>query len=269
MESGIARYDEASGEAVILASSRRRPAQNQFDDREIYSVQGVFAGPGGKPCVAIGFGETFCMDEKPGPWPRLIPSGLLDFFAKTGSRTLLYGRRLQPGDPGEMAFLVDPAKPNPELWLGSPSTFLGTRMVGSPSPLPPQPPWSQAPIWPWPAGAENTLGYGVHGDDLFGFVRQKATDQYQLLWYRRGGPAPLPIPLQFKMDDEAALALKKRAEADDDRTRRFRALQNTNLQMYATDSGLCFFAPSKGFWFLPYGDLGRYLGAQAVAGARP
>ncbi len=38
MESGLARYDEETGEATVLASSRRRLGQNQFDDRDYYDI---------------------------------------------------------------------------------------------------------------------------------------------------------------------------------------------------------------------------------------
>jgi hypothetical protein len=36
--SGLARYDWDSGQTILLASSRRRPALNQFDDRAPYTV---------------------------------------------------------------------------------------------------------------------------------------------------------------------------------------------------------------------------------------
>jgi len=262
MESGVALLNDKTSETTILASSRRSPPQNQFDDRSFYSISTLFSGPGGQPCAAIGFGEIYAIADKPGPWPRVIPSGELSFSQTAGSRTLLYGRHLlPPGAPqSDIVFMVDSAKPNPELWLGTPGPLLGTEMVGKPEPLPPQPDWAQHPLWQQPPeDGPYQSEYGFHGDDLFGFVIHAKTQGKELLWYRHGQTTPVRISLSFKMSDDAAQALKAMEEIDDDPIKKQRPPNNSPMTLSVTPQGLCFLAPNKGFWFLPFSDIDAYL----------
>jgi len=262
IESGIALFNDKTSETTILASSRRRPAQNQFDDRSYYSINTIFTGSGNRPCASIGFGEIYAMAEKPGAWTRVMPSGELTSSQTIGSRTLLSGGQLVKGNASRsgIVFMVDSTKPNPELWLGAPGPLMGTEMVGKPEPLPPQPDWSQHPLWQQPQEDGPYLAeYGFRGDDLFNFGLHNKTQEKELLWYRHGQATPIRIPLSFKMNDEATNALKAMEEADDDPIKMQRPPNNTPMSMFCTPQGLCFLALNKGFWFLPFSDIDAYL----------
>jgi hypothetical protein len=69
-ESGLARYDWDEDKIVVLASNRRRPAQNQFDDCPAYSVFVVFPAPDGQICVQFSQG-IFYLQEGPGTWKKV------------------------------------------------------------------------------------------------------------------------------------------------------------------------------------------------------
>ena len=186
------------------------------------------------------------------------------FSETVGSRTLLYGRQMGKGEanPGDTVFLVDSTKPDPVLWLGSPGSLLGTEMMGKAEPLPPQPEWSQHPLWQQPPeDGPYSSRYGLCGDDLFCYVYHIKTQQRELLWYRQGQMAPVRIPLNFKLSDEAAKAIKAMEEADDDPLKKQRRSSDTSLDLFCTPQGLCFIESGKGFWFLPFNDIKAHLKA--------
>ena len=264
MEGGIALLNQKTCETTILASSRRRPAQNQFDDRTPYTVWTVFPGCGGKPWASMsGFGEIYSVEDQPGPWPRVIPSGGLIFSETQGSRTLLYGSPFsnRGETKSDTVFMIDSTKPNPELLLGAPGPLFGTGMVGKPEPLPPQPDWSQHPLWVQPSSTDPHYysRYGFRGGDIFGFITQPKNRETDLFWYRHGQANPIQIPLSFKMSDEATVALKAMEDADDDPIKNMRPHYDALLEMVCGQQGLYFVAANKGFWFLPFSDIDAFL----------
>jgi hypothetical protein len=266
MEGGIALLNSKTCETTILASSRRNPAQNQFDNRSAYTVKTIFTGSGNKPWASIGFGEIYGIEDKPGPWSRIIPSGELLFSQTVSSRTILYGTRLVPRDANtsDIVFMIDSAKPNPELWLGTPGPLWGTEMVGKPEPPPPQPDWSLHPLWQQPQeDGPYRSEYGFRGEDIYSFVIHIQTEEKELLWYRHGQKTPVRIPLSFKMSNEAANAVKAMEDADGDPLKGRRPPDNTPLSMYCTSQGLCFLVYRKGFWFLPFTEIDAYIKAHS------
>ncbi len=58
-ESAITRYDWERGQLTVLSSTRRRPGQNQFDDRPNLQDATIFLGPGRQPCVNSQPGRHF------------------------------------------------------------------------------------------------------------------------------------------------------------------------------------------------------------------
>jgi len=66
---GLGRYDWDGDQTIILANSRRRPAQNQFDDRLVYTVRDVFVTPEGKTYAQIEAGN-YAIQEQPGTWAQ-------------------------------------------------------------------------------------------------------------------------------------------------------------------------------------------------------
>ena len=258
-EGGIALYDDQTGNTTVLASSRRRPAQNQFDDRDGYDVRNIFTGPGDKPCVEIGFGETYFISDAPGNWPRLIDSGRLEFKETDGMRTILYGpRSYRDKAQGMVVFFVDPAKLKPELWLGAPAPSFGTHMVGEPNaPLPA--PWPKPPIFmdspPW----DNQASYGFRGNDLFCYVSDMATLTNELVWWHGGQSKPVHIPIIFKMSDADAAALKAATADEPPPDSRYQSPTTAGLELRISSKGLFFLVRDQGFYFLPYSDLDTYF----------
>jgi len=258
-EGGIVRYDDQTGDTTVLASSRRKPAQNQFDDRDGFNVPNIFTGPGNKPCAEIGFGETYFISDAPGNWPQLIDSGQLVFTQTDGVRTILYGPRSNMDKTqGMVVFLVDPAQSQPELLLGAPVSSFGTHMVGTHN-APPPAPWPKPPAFldspPW----NGQGGYGFRGNDLFCYVSDTATLKNELVWWRAGQANPVHIPLTFKMSDADAAALKAASAGDPLRNLRYQEPIAAGFQVKTGGIGIFFIVHSQGFYFLPYSDIDAYF----------
>jgi nucleoredoxin len=262
-ESGIARYDDQTGATTLLASSRRNPPQNQFDGRTYYTIRGIFTGPGNKPCASIGFGETYLINDTPGEWPRLIDSGATDFILSDGTRTIVYGTRDNGNKSlGDVVFMIDPSKDQPELLLGAPAQSLGTEMQGKYGPMPAA--WPSPPVWPTPAaGAINSSEYGIRNNDLFACVSDKATLKSEIVWFQRGRPEPVHIPLSFELNDDDAGVYKKIEDAEPAEKRQFLENPLAGGKMFWGPSGIFFAVSRLGFFFLPYTDIDAYLKAHS------
>ena len=258
-EGGIARYDDQTGDATVLADSRRRPAQNQFDDRDGYDVRSIFTGPGNKPCMEIGFGETYFIQDTPGDWPRLIDSGELEFMQTDGVRTLLYGERsYKDKDLGAVVFLIDPTKPQPELWLGAPVPSLGTHMRGETN-LPPPATWPKPPVYLGSPPSNGRTSYGFRGNDLFCYVTDTATLKNELVWWRSSQANPVHIPLTFKMSDSDAAALKAAISSEPYSNLRPHDPTGAGFELSVGTAGIFFLIHDQGFYYLPYSDIDAYF----------
>ena len=265
-EGGVARYDGRTGEITLLASSRRRPAQNPFDDRAAYRVNGVFTGPGGKPCASIEAGSYFINDQ-PGPWAPLTQEGVFFNVRTQGGRTLLYGSGSY-GRRSDAAVLIDPAQAGPEAWLG-PLEPLPKR--GAPGSEPAEmPAWARHTVWTQEENSGvRSSDYGFRDGDLFALLRGNGKDgrKLELAWYRRGGPAaPVRIPLHFEMDEAAVQALKAVLSVNSNTFGMVREPDKTPFAvgMTVAPQGICFKAIIQGFWFLPFTDIDAYLKSSAA-----
>ncbi len=114
LDGGLGRYDWEEGEFTLLASSRRRPAQNQFDDCGNYRVDGVYIGLGGRPFVVTSKRACY-IQEGLGEWPQVVrPAYGMQGVAGEGV-TLNYSR-------SGAAVLLDPSREAPEYLLSQRST---------------------------------------------------------------------------------------------------------------------------------------------------
>ena len=264
-ETGIARYDWASEKTTLLASSRRKPAQNQFDDKsgmgEIVNAEAsdIFAGPGGRTCVT-NYTGTFYLQDQPGNWPPV-------FDAAVGGRALtLPEGTLVATDSGEVV-LLSAKQREPEYLLAPLAPQFRHPQL---HPAKEVAPWAAQAHWDAPDHAGIQMdgfcedNVGVHGDHLFLLVApSQPKGAYGLLVYtRENGRTPRQIPLQFKLDAETANRLTHLSAGNDawsiDQVEHPGSpLFKVNL--IATNQGLCFHLYSGGIWFLPYQDIETYL----------
>jgi hypothetical protein len=264
-EGGLARYDGKTGDGAMLASSRRRPAQNQLDDCADYHVDDIFTGPDNKPCVLANW-KFYYISETPGPWESMLPD-LLPMHGKSqAALTVLFGPCIHK-PPGDTVIVIDPAKPDPELWLGplTPRPVPGGTVPGTP---PPPPAWAATAIWQQPKDGIQASDFGLRGDDLFAFIAggPKST-KLELVWFQRGKPEPVHIPLQFKMSNDAKAALATVIPAT---VNTYGMVSEPNkspygLSMTVLPEGICFKSIIQGFWFIPFGDIDAWLKKNAAA----
>jgi hypothetical protein len=259
-ESGIALYEPKTGNTTLLASSRRRPPQNQFDNCSFYNVSDIFTGPGNQACTAIDTGGTYVIGSSPGNWPPMVDSGEMLYTQSDGTRTIIYGARDYANIAlGDVVFMIDPVKKQPELLLGEPAQMMGMKMemvaVGSPPA-----PWPTPPVWPAsPTGDHSSPEYGFRGDDIYARFSNVQTLKDGLLWYRRGQPRPLYIPLEFKLNDDAAAVFKKIQDAEPVATQQYLQKPIEGGEMKMGNTGIFFIEHRLGFYFLPYADIDAYL----------
>jgi hypothetical protein len=261
-QSGIVLYDAKTGNTTLLASSRRRPPQNQFDNRDSYGAPNIFTGPGNRPCAEIGIGETYFINESPGNWQRMIDSGGAFYAEGDGTRTLIYGQRdVEDRTPGDVVFMVDPAKNQPELLLGAPAPSPGTTRQAA-STAPPPAPWPTPPVWPASAASSRSFSeYGFRGDDIYARFSDNRLLKNGLFWYRRGQAEPLYIPLEFRPGDDAAAVFKKIQDAQPAEKLQFMENPLMGGLMKMGQTGIFFIDHDYGFYFLPYADIDAYLKA--------
>ncbi len=245
LEPAIARYDWETQNLTILASSRRRPAQNQFDDRRSYVVASLFPAFRDEVGAQIDF-QSYLIREGTGAWSPLKQDSTMSLAFRVGDKTLLVDYK------HTALFLLDPAKSD-----------LETLILGS-APNKPQVPPEGAARWhvDWPTFRglfANQNNVGLHGDAFFKLLfYQTAPAHYELTWFDPSREAALSIPLHFEMAPSTQTALKALP------------VQNTKivvnpeedgfpLQMVTTDAGICLWHPSSGVWFIPFAEIEAYV----------
>jgi hypothetical protein len=266
-ETAMARYDWDQDQTIILSSTRRRPAQNQFDDRTAVLYAQMFMGPGHKPCVTTQEG-TFYIHETSGAWPEVF-DGSFDQESLTASGcTLVLNQR------GEATFL-DPNAAAPEYWMAPALPMVRKRPIpGSPI-VKEIAPWAAQTIWdPVPHEAMWYTKVGFNHDHLFILEKPKIKGgTYDLLVYEKGrGRSAHHVPLEFHLDDHARSQL---SEKPTDAPVTWAAGQiehpdttvypDSNVQMFSTKIGLVLQPANVGFWFLPYSDIDAYLNAHSTS----
>jgi hypothetical protein len=263
-EMAIARYDWDQDKMIMLSSTRRRPAQNQFDDRSGLQYAQIFSGPGHKPCVTTLEG-TYYIQEKPGSWPEV-------FDGSFNNQTLTsLGRTLVLDQQGEVT-LLDPGQATPEYWMAPSEPEFRKFRPGTP-PVKEIASWSGQTIWNPPTNGHLWPGKVAFDGDHF-FILDKPEvkgGDYDLICYQKGkGRNPRHIPLEFHLDDQARTALSnlppgmpvtwKLSQTEHPDTTIY---PSSEVQFVGTKQGLCIESENLGFWFLPYSDIDAYLAAHS------
>jgi hypothetical protein len=248
-DSGIATCDLATQSVTLLASNRRRPAQNQFDDRRGYQVRNIFPGCGGSVGVSIDF-QCYTLDEKPVTWPEVIPGYAAQQTLSLGDdRTALLDYK------NKIGVLIDPAKPAPENLWTQPGQALPPALAAY-----------GKPRWTIDAATFNDVfasqgNAGMHGDAFYVLVRhQTVPPHYELFWLDHHGETATRIPLQFKVEP----AVQDRFLTLTGLPKESGVVQKPELdpfpvQLVPTNVGICLYHPSAGVWFIPYSDIEAYL----------
>jgi len=226
---GVARYDWDAKQTIILADSRRRPAQNQFDDRTGYTVHDVFVTPDGKTCATIGSGN-YVVQEQPGPW---APGPKFNLFA---------------GYP--------PDKKAGVFW----SLILGHDFVSAPMfPI-------HSKEWMWLRTVpEDAMDYGFRDHDVFALSRDGG---FKLLWYQPYDSTPLPIPLDLKINGEARALMESTHKFQFDQAIApvigdlRMAVSPQGICLFPESSAGVSTLPI--FWFVPFTDIDAYRKAHAA-----
>ncbi len=260
-DSTIASYHWDQDKVTILSSTRRRPAQNPFDDRPRLLYAEVFAGPGHRPCVTTPDG-TFYIREEPGPWPEVFAGSLVNQSITSLGKTLVLD---QHGD----ATVLDPDQTTPEYLMASSEPRF--RKPASPGSLTVKElaPWAAQTIWNPPWGGEMWYTQtAVHDDCLFILNKPRVKGgAYDLVCYQKGkGREPQHIPLEFHLDEKSRAILSVKPEHAP-ATWDFHWIEHPDTTVYPSDfisfhaakQGLYLQSANVGFWFLPYGDIAAYL----------
>ncbi len=241
-QNGLEKYDWDTDKLTILASSRRKPALNQFDDRGDYGFS-LFVGPGNKPCV-LGPGGIYYVQEEPGPWTR-VPFDIAGNAIRNGHQTLI--RTI-----GGEAVLIDPDKPAP-IPLVAPSEPANWRPVPGSNKMKKQlPAWASQAVWKYRPEWGDFGNVAYHDGHLYHLFQQPLhTNYYELLVFNPGQTSPVIIPLRF---------LFKGSEETADKILRWMGNVYTPYAEYdliAADQGICL-KNDWGFWFVPYADIEAY-----------
>lgn len=245
--SSLKAYNWKEKTSTLLASNRRKPRQNQFDDRgEYFASSYFFPGPNHFPCVLID-GQPYRVRDEPGDWPSLFPvvedpgkpPGFCGKFfwrlVGNGPRSLLLSKR------GDLV-LIDPEKPEPV------PLAVSERTGG----LFPQ--WAERAKWGSFSIADaakfNDVFMAANSHGVFALHRKTPEDggYFYLRWFRPEAGEKL-VRLEFA--DPPALPGGIVSSQFD--------IQGNSVfarpQMHISDHGLIFATMERGFWFLPFSDL--------------
>ncbi len=261
-EVGLAKYDWDSDKLTILAGSRRRPAQNQFDDTAPYRIDGIFTGPGGRPAVTTDTG-TYYIQETPGTWPAVFDGRFSDSVATEDGKGLVLNGQ------GEATY-IDAKEAAPIPWMAADAP-LYRRAKGLPGVTGPVPtPWAKDAIWDCPPGKQKWMYPGAvafRGGRLFILNQPDATeDRFELLCYDRAfGRKPVHIPLCFQLTDADKPELEKHPGSLPNGFR-LDQLEHPHSpfipRVTGTSKGLCLTIEEAGFWFVPFADIDSFLNTQ-------
>ena len=233
-ESGLARYDWESGQTILLASSRRRPAQNQFDDRAPYNVASVFAGPDG-PCAQIEQ-ANYLIQETPGNWT--LQSKLAMFPGipqdpKVGVFPDPFGLHISTVEPQFQPMSKE------FTWYLACREKIDAQRKGDP------------------------VGYAYRNGNFF--VLGHTDDCYTLWWVEPAKTDPIAIPLKLTIDDATLAGMKSRyGDAMVPILTSPMKSPAATVSMTVTSEGLCLTGEAGGFWFIPFSDIDSYLTAHGL-----
>jgi hypothetical protein len=260
-EDVIDRYDWDHDAITLLASTRRRPALNQFDDRDRLINAQVYTGPGGQPCLTTMDG-TFYVKDTAGPWPRVFDSVQDAYVTRTGRDTLVVGG-------ADEIVLLDPKVAEPIPLLAPVEAYFRKPPAPGEKAIEDFPSWKAQAPWDAPTGKRiYYTNVAYHNESLYilGEPAVKGGD-YSLLCYQRGkGRSPRMVPLRFHLDDRARADLMVKPagapwtwipggiEHPDTPNS-----PDNGVHLFCTETGICIEPFNVGFWFLPYSDIDAYL----------
>jgi hypothetical protein len=260
-KSGIERYDWSTSQLTLLTSSHRQPALNQFDGRDDYQINKIFAGPGGKPCLTTQQDGTCYIQDGPGKWPLVFDSSFDTASTCAQEKTLIYS-------PSGEAVLLDPALSEPNYLMCPPLPHY--RQAASARKE--MTPWAGQTLWDAPE--KLSLGPCL-GASSHCFVQLLTPDDqqksFQLLWYDEShGRTPRLIPLQFILGGPARDALPTLYQGKAGDRWSVDSFQQPgfgcNLCMMAVKDGICLNSDDLGVWFVPYSEIESYLKTHPTKG---
>jgi hypothetical protein len=255
---GLMKYDWDTDKVTILASSRRKPAQNQFDDRGDYDLS-LFVGPGNKPCV-VGPGGIYYIQEEPGPWSKWP-------FDLAGGNVVNAGKLSLITNLGGEVVLIDPDKPAPIPLMAPTEPVEWRSVLGSNVKKKELPSWAAQAVWKYRpewgdleggriyVGASPAVNY--HEDHLYILLSPRLQRKgYELLVFNPGQPDPVFIPLRF---------LFKGSEETADKILRWDGnvyVPYDGYNLVSVEQGICL-QNNWCFWFVPYADIEAYVRANS------
>ena len=198
-EDVIDRYDWDKNQVTLLASTRRQPAQNQFDNRTQLVYAQIYDGPEGKPCLTTMDG-TYYVQETSGTWPEVFDSVRAAYSTPVGSATLVVG------GAGEVVLLDPSAHAAVPLMAPAQPTFRKPPTPGN-KPVKELPSWAAQAPWDAPTGVRfYYTNVAYHRDSLY--IVQEPTvkgGDYTLFCFQKGkGRNARKISLRFQLDDKRA-----------------------------------------------------------------
>jgi hypothetical protein len=264
-EDVIDRYDWDKNQVTLLASTRRQPAQNQFDNRTQLVYAQIYAGPEGKPCLTTMDG-TYFVQETPGPWPEVFDSVRAAYSTPVDNATLVVG------GAGEVVLLDPDAQAAVPLMAPAQPTFRKPPTPGN-KPAKELPSWAAHAPWDAPTGVRfYYTNVAYHNDTLY--IVQEPTvkgGDYTLFCFQKGkGRDARKISLRFQLDDKAradlaakpdgAPALWAPSQIEHPDTNKY---PGPGVHLFCTETGICLEPMDLGFWYLPYADIEAYLNSSA------
>ena len=261
LNGGIGRYRWDTAKFDLLASCRRKPAENQLDNCEAYQINDIFPGPAGRPCVSILQKGTFYIQDHPGDWLPVFDSSSWTFSTTRQEKTLVYCYN------GE-AVLLDPSRPEPQYLMSPVGPHYRKAAAIHQANAKEATPWQEKTIWNSTDALRCGSAVGADGKHFFLLTYQGEPESldktYNLLWYDADrGREPKSIPLRFSLTDTtySALPPSDQRQSGDRLSREAFEHPGTicNLTAAAVKGGICLNSDDLGIWFIPYRDIDAYV----------
>ncbi len=251
-ESTLLRYDWESDTLKVLVSARRTPPLNQFDGHLEDGTIKVFPWAGGDACAMIG-SKIYRIREESGEWSQIETPGY--WYPAPFDDGFFEGNLGASSSP--VLVHIDSDQPAPEIFIGPALSTEDAKRL---------PAWTSNPMW---TGIPELGRAARHEGDVF-ILKEPGISYhtFTLFWYRSGVSQPIRIPLSFQADAAIEAHLKS---IGDFTWSLHPEKEGPQLNLTATEEGLCLDRYRDGFWFIPYADLEAYATkdgqSQAKAGS--
>lgn len=256
--SSFIRYDLETRRSMLLISSRRKLAQNQFDGRKFFRpFEAAFKGPGTKPSALVR-GRPYIIKEEPGNWEEFLTETPKRRFQSRmfENQCLLYSANWHffaiDQKTGQIEALIIPRGEQ----LNHGERFAQTRW---------DPPdnWAQMKSGYSKEHDKGALYTGVayNGRDLFVLAGRwdDSRPLYTLLWFQKDkNRQPIEIPLQFELNEKDISLFDKQiidGMRASDILRDPVAKTSTVYNLTISENGLILTSRLDGFWYIPMKEL--------------